>query len=528
MARERILVVDDEPRIVELCKRVLNTAGFETKGVLDGKEAIELAKEETFDLILVDINMPGISGLDVVEYIRKIDPEIAAVIITGHGNINTAIDSLKSGAQGFVMKPFSLNELVTSVEEAIQKNNLVKENTRLKALLPLFQISKVLVDSTERGELFELILKIAQRETGADRASLRLFNEQTGKWETKAAINPIGDGIVGEEEEIFDWIVKNVEPLLITIEQDSRFREIISKLGMSSAVYLPLAVRGKTIEVLNLSKSKDERPFSKSDLRLLSILGEQAAVAIENVRLFSQIQGDMEKLRKLDDLRSEFLNLAGHELLTPLTSILAYTEMIKDERVGELNSKQLEFMETIYQSSQRLMKIVKDLLDMSELEMGQMILDINAEAIDYSIKEAIKEVMPDAELKSLSLSSHISEGLPMVKVDAKRVRQIFHNLLNNAIKFTPPEGKITVRAELDGDKVLVSISDTGPGIAEEVREKIFKEFSLGENHLRRQQGGVGLGLTIAKRLVQLHGGEVWVDSEPGEGSTFYFTLPPLE
>jgi signal transduction histidine kinase len=292
-----------------------------------------------------------------------------------------------------------------------------------------------------------------------------------------------------------------------------------------SELALPLISRGQVIGAMTV-QSDQEAAFTEVDIATLQTMADQVANAIENARLYAQVQQDIEELRKLDELKSDFVAVVSHELRTPLTSVIAYSETLLQGRVGALTSQQQHFVEVIRQGAYEQLRIVDDLLDLSRLESGRMTFRLEETFLAPIVEEVLQTATPMAESKNQRLINQVPAGLPLIRADPDRVRQVLLNLVSNGVKFTPPEGRITVAAEVvASDAVQVAVHDTGIGIAPEHQHLIFEKFTQVEKPLTRQHRGIGLGLPIARVLVELHGGRIWVESTPGQGSTFYFTLP---
>jgi CheY-like chemotaxis protein len=261
MAREKILVVDDEADVLDLCKRILISNGYQVKGARNGYQAIERAKDEPFDLLLVDINMPSMNGTETYQAIKEFHPDIIGVIITGYASIETAIEAVKLGFDGFVTKPFTPDDLNAAVAKALDRVRLERENARLRALIPLFELSDAFMTTIDLDQLLGQVVHTARRETSADRVSLMLLDQATGELTIEAAVGlhldvvaqakqKVGKGIAG-------WVAKRGEPLLLDDKSplDPQIREAMNNDEVSSALSVPLKVKKhRVIGVLNLSK----------------------------------------------------------------------------------------------------------------------------------------------------------------------------------------------------------------------------------------------------------------------------------
>lgn len=524
MPRERILIADDEPYVLELCQRILTADGYEVESAGDGWMAIEKAEEKHFDLLLVDIKMPGLSGLETAQAIKEFDPEIVCVTMTGHGTMDIAIQALKLGIDEFVIKPFTPDELSMAISRGLEKERLRRENARLNALIPLFELSRVFMSIVDLDELLHNVVQVACQETRSDWVALLLWDEQRRVLLTRALVGFPSEGAsFGEIEEgweIATSVMRSGKQLVLQ-DRSGPFAVFMEKIGVHSLVVGPLVVKKKAIGVLVLAKVALGDSFASGDVELLSVLSGQAAIAIENASLFEEIQHAYRELQKLDHMKSEFINIAAHELRTPLGILLGYATLLQENAEGE----DQEHLDIIVRNAMRLRALTDDMLNLRSLEMGKSQIELEQIILRHVIDEAMEDLGPLAESRGQSIEIKLPEGFPSITADQQKLGLILVNLLSNAIKFTPGGGRITVEAKSGEQEVWVSVSDTGIGIPPEEHERIFDRFYQVEDSLRRRQGGIGLGLAIAKGLVELCGGRIWVESQVGRGSTFTFTIP---
>jgi signal transduction histidine kinase len=234
-----------------------------------------------------------------------------------------------------------------------------------------------------------------------------------------------------------------------------------------------------------------------------------------------------EKSRELEATsrhKSQFLANMSHELRTPLNAIIGFSQVLRNRMFGEVNEKQAEYLDDILSSANHLLSLINDILDLSKVEAGQVELEIAPFSLRDALERGVVMVRERATKDGVRVALAPSADIDVVAGDERRIRQVIFNLLSNAVKFTPPGGAVDVQAMQVNGEVRVAVRDTGPGIAEADRERIFEEFQQTEAGIEEHEG-TGLGLALSKRLVELHGGRIWVDSEPGRGSTFVFTLP---
>jgi signal transduction histidine kinase len=316
------------------------------------------------------------------------------------------------------------------------------------------------------------------------------------------------------------------KPIHITdVQSDPEYAmtSISQRAGFHTILGVPLLREGNPIGVLILCRTTI-RPFADKQIELASTFADQAVIAIENVRLFEEIQEKSRQVEEASKHQSQFLANMSHELRTPLNAILGYTELVLDGIYGEAPEKMRSVLERIQTNGKHLLGLINDVLDLSKIEAGQLVLSLN----DYSVKDMMGGVYvavePLAGNKKLNFKLEVPPDLPTAHGDERRLSQVLLNLVGNAIKFTDT-GEVAMKAAAANGSYTVAVTDTGPGIAEADQAKIFEEFQQSESTHTKAKGGTGLGLAIAKRIVEMHGGRLWVESKLGSGSTFFFTVP---
>jgi len=298
--------------------------------------------------------------------------------------------------------------------------------------------------------------------------------------------------------------------------------------SVRTVLAVPMVREGASIGIIAVLR-KEVQPFSDAEVRLVETFADQAVIAIQNARLFREIENKGRELEVANRHKSEFLANMSHELRTPLNAIIGFSEVLAERMFGEVNDKQMEYLQDIHSSGQHLLTLINDVLDLSKIEAGRMELDLSCIDLGLLMDDALTLVRERAQRGGVRISLEVGEGLTEWVADARKVKQVVVNLLSNAVKFTPAGGSVRLRARrLDaaGQSVAeVSVADTGVGIAPEDQALVFDEFrQAGSDALRRAEG-TGLGLSLAKRFVELHGGTIRVESRPGEGATFSFLLP---
>jgi signal transduction histidine kinase len=300
--------------------------------------------------------------------------------------------------------------------------------------------------------------------------------------------------------------------------------EYSQRFGHRSMLVTPLYREGQPFGTI-LLRRQDVRRFSEREIALVQTFGDQAAIALENVRLFREIEDKSRQLEVANKHKSEFLANMSHELRTPLNAIIGFSEVLLERLFGELNEKQDDYLKDIHSSGRHLLTLINDILDLSKVEAGRMELELSTFDLAGAISNAMTLVRERAQRHGIALGQEVDPELGELVADERKFKQILLNLLSNAVKFTPDGGRIDVSARADGDNVVVAVHDTGIGIAPEDHAAVFEEFrQVGRNYTSKQEG-TGLGLALTRKFVELHGGTIRVESQPGQGSTFTFTLP---
>jgi GAF domain-containing protein len=318
---------------------------------------------------------------------------------------------------------------------------------------------------------------------------------------------------------------KPVQVVDVLADPEYAMHELQKRAGYRTSLGVPLLREGVPIGLLNLNRTR-VRAFTEKQIELVTTFADQAAIAIKNVQLFDEIQDKSRQLEEASQHKSQFLANMSHELRTPLNAILGYTELMADGAYGEPSEKMLGILKRLEANGKHLLGLINDVLDLSKIEAGQLVLELS----DYSVQDIAQTVRstlePLAADKKLGFKVEVAPQLPSGRGDGRRLTQVLINLVGNAIKFTDA-GEVAIKADANNGSFYVSVRDTGPGISADDQARLFQEFQQADNAITRKKGGTGLGLAISKRIVEMHGGRIWVESQPGQGSTFAFTLPVI-
>jgi signal transduction histidine kinase len=300
--------------------------------------------------------------------------------------------------------------------------------------------------------------------------------------------------------------------------------EMQRRIGHHAILTVPLMREDRAIGAIALWRM-EARPFDDKQIALVQTFASQAAIAIENARLFREIQDKSQQLEIANKHKSEFLANMSHELRTPLNAIIGFSEVLLERLFGELNEKQDDYLKDIHSSGRHLLNLINDILDLSKVEAGRMELELVPFDLPTAIANAMTLIRERAQRHGIALGLDVDPQLGEVVADERKFKQILVNLLSNAVKFTPDGGRVDVRAAREPGGFVVAVRDTGIGIAPEDQQAVFEEFrQVGRDYTTKHEG-TGLGLTLARRFVELHGGTIRVDSEVGKGAVFTFTIP---
>jgi signal transduction histidine kinase/CheY-like chemotaxis protein len=486
--------------------------------------------------------------------VRPIERLKQGVSRIGQGDLAERIDVRTADEIGELASDFNAmaSALLASRQELEEHNRTLEQRVaaRTRELQALFTVTSTVTRSLDIASLTQAALMTTIEVLHVDAGRLYIFDEKSGMLRltahhgmpadvlsTLTSYAP-GQGIIGR-------IFQEGRPMVFAdILTDPNYAamargRISSQLGFRSAAGLPILVQGRPVGVIYVF-GRAVREFTPEDLALLSAIGGQIGIAIENARLYhsleeysrtleERVRERTQELEVASRHKSEFLATMSHELRTPLNAVIGFSDLLATQLDTGLSDRHKRYLKNIRTSGHHLLDLINGILDLSKVESGKMDLHCEEVPLRELIQQVIGGVQPQAEAKGLTISDQVEEGLDRVTLDAGKLKQILYNLLGNAVKFTPDGGQVCVAARIaqgsrERDCLEFSVSDTGIGIKPEDQERVFEPFRQIDSSMARKYTGTGLGLALTRKLVELHGGRIRVESTPGRGTTFTFTL----
>ncbi len=419
-----------------------------------------------------------------------------------------------------------------------EENELTDMRTRLSEITELFNVSTTLNLQLPLDVVLEIIVRRVVSTLNAQQASVMIYNPENGELETRAsygleseyarnARRRLGEGIAG-------WVAQHKQALLLgSGDESGAMRQYFkANRNITSALSLPIRVGDRCVGVLNVNRISHPEPFREHHRDLLRMFAEHVGSVVESAGMVERLaartkmlEASNYQLSELNRFKDTFLSTASHELRTPLTSVIGYAEVL-EENEGRLTLEQRrEFLRRMSGEASGLLNLIDDILDLSRLENGKLVLEREPHAVGPIASAALDTVGPMAAKHSVELRERLDDTLGEFSIDGVKIRQVLVNLLVNAIKFSPQGGVVELVTRGDEGGVVVEVRDQGPGIQPGEAEKIFELFGQGLRQGSSKVGGLGIGLHLVRRIIELHGGTVGVTSEPGKGSTFWIRLP---
>jgi PAS domain S-box-containing protein len=487
----KILVIDDEQIMREGCSRILSKDGWAVICSENGKQGLEeiQARLDNIDVILLDLMMPGMSGMEVLDHVRSIDPNLLVIVITGYATVESAVEAMKKGAYDFIPKPFTPDQLRIVVRRALEKRALQKEAEFL------------------RREREKSLRDIA-----------------TEKSKIKTIINCMGDGVLVCDRDGCIVLSNPAASRMLKIAETSLLGNFLSQCNLHPELSKTI---GDSLSTKDLSYSSVSQELSIGDSGEIFLRAHTAPVRSDLGETMGSVTvlQDISHLKELDKMKSEFIAMVTHELRAPIAAVEQQLTVILNKMAGEVTQKQEQLLSRAKERTRGLLNLIKDLLDLSKIEAGKMVQYKEPLNLQEVIQRVVDLMKAEAENKKIDLQFSPPSQISLIHADRNSMEGIFTNLISNGIKYTPEGGRVWITLGEEGDFVKASVSDTGIGIKKEDLPRIFDKFYRVKTTETRQIVGTGLGLSIVKSIVDAHLGTISVESEEGGGTTFTALFP---
>jgi signal transduction histidine kinase len=406
---------------------------------------------------------------------------------------------------------------------------------KVAQLEALREVGEAVGSSLDLDEVLDRIVSNAVRLTGTDGGSIMEYDESGDSFHVRAAFGSSSDLLeqlraitIHRDSTLVGRAAAAHRPLeipdLAQAELDPHL-EILFRDGWRSMLAVPL-LRGDKIMGVLVIRRRSTGTFAADVTELLQTFAAQSTLAIGNAQLFRELQTKTTELEVASHHKSEFLASMSHELRTPLNAVIGFSEVLLDRMYGEINERQEEYLHDIRNSGRHLLELINEILDLSKVEAGQMVLEPSTFSVASALEYCTATVRERATQHAITVTVEVADDVSTVYADERRFKQVALNLVHNAVKFTPDNGSVSVKAHHDGTELVVTVTDTGIGVPVEDQERIFESFQQGRRGAAKEEG-TGLGLTLSRRIVVLMGGRMWLESTPGTGSTFGFSIPGL-
>ncbi len=513
--QKQILVVDDDELIRDLLTSWLEFRGYQVQCAGNGQEALQLRQQTRFDLILLDIMMPEMDGYDVLKQLQAENNTTPVVVMSALNDVNSVVACIKLGAEDYLNKPIENELLWARVTTSLEKKHYRDlQQAWLEDLNLLEQIDQELNKTLDRTAVSELTLHWISQKTNA--VACLIGSIEGNLLQLRAA-----QGFDGQVNKSIA-----LSTLAIDKKQERITQEPLSENGRlhPRANYrVTIPINRNTI-INDLILIDMPKPVTDMTMRFLRRLSKHIAIALHNAQLYADVQA-------ANQAKSNFVAMVSHELKNPLTAIQSYTQMFRRQMQHLSVEKQTEYLQYILDGSERIHHLALDLDDITQIETGQFKLTLESLSFQTILEDALKLMEPQIADKQQTIQLKLPSNLPLVQADAERLCQIMVNLLSNASKYSLENGQIILSAQciMDGGSPMLSVAikDDGIGIKPENQTKVFQQFFRADDVYVNKVNGTGLGLNIARKLVELQGGEIGLTSKHGQGSTFFFTIPVI-
>jgi signal transduction histidine kinase/CheY-like chemotaxis protein len=524
----KILVLDDELGIAQLCKRVLDRAGYTVEMVTRPQDGVDLLQQKAYDLLLLDIRMPEMDGFQFMSLAKHHQPDLAVLVMTGFGTVETAIEALRQGADGLILKPFEkTTELVESVAEALRASRTKREVARLLALRPLFSITEALFSETHPDRLLDLILNAICGHLRCAHAGFyrRGYDDPQLILVSKRG-EPLPAAVDGHQTEILAQADAEGATLIVNREGPGNPVHQASladhRLG---SVLCGAVLRNVEHSILLAGRDEGEPPFSEADIEMFGILVRQAAGALENARLYGELRDYVRQVEESQQalIQAEKMAAVGrltasiaHEINNPLQALRNCLHLAGREELA-LDQRE-DYLQLAESELQRLMSTVQRMLDFYRPGTGER----EGADINQLVLRVLKLLRKQLEEQEVVVITKLDEDIPDTYVVTNQIQQVFFNIILNAMYAMPDGGKLYIESRRGDGYLEILFEDTGPGVAEDTRERIFEPFTS------TRENGTGLGLSVSYNILDAHGGSLELLTDRNRGACFQVRLPVME
>ncbi|HEY7680289.1 MAG TPA: ATP-binding protein, partial [Terriglobia bacterium] len=508
-----------DPDDVELGRRELERGGYQIRAdvVATPQDFTERLRSQRYDLILADYRLPGWTGLEALDLLREEGLDVPFILMSGTLGEEMAAECIKRGASDYVLKD-RMARLPVAVRRVLEEKAMREERARVQEELQVREANFRLLFANNPHPMWVHDPETLQFLEVNDAAVVHYGYTREEFLEMR-----VTDILFGQDAPFPPESLQGHHPHGQFVRQarhrlkggrriDAEVRSRIFRLGTRTAV-------------LSVVQDITERQQAEEEIRRLNEDLERRVEqrTAELAAVNRELEVRNREVVRANQMKSEFLASMSHELRTPLNAILGFSGLLRERNAGPLTERQARYLDHIQRGGQHLLQLINDILDLSKIEAGRMELHLEQFLLSAALPEVLSLIRPLAMAKKIPLESDVDAGL-FAYADLIRFKQILYNLLSNAVKFTPERGHIRIQAVATGESLQVLVRDSGIGIAPEELGNIFNEFHQVGMTTRGVREGTGLGLAITKRLVEQHGGKIWVESELGKGSCFYFTL----
>jgi K+-sensing histidine kinase KdpD len=534
--KETILVVDDDRDFLDIIRRILGYKGYTVETVSSADEAITCLKAHFHNVAILDISLPDANGTELLPKIMGMHPDIIAIMLTGHSSVQNAVQSLNSGAFAYLEKPVDPENLLSVINRGLERQRLMLENRRLLQELErhnrvantLLSVSQAVAQSLDLQKIIDAALEKVAESTGLEVSFVYLTKNDKLQIAGHRGLSPMIVNKLPKEADKQSGTIGSIysqgKPVVIEklTKDGGEDLDFLRQGGYFSFAGVPLMIVGESIGILGVATSFT-RYFSPTNNELLLGIGREIAIAVRNAQLYEEASSS-KALRELDTMRTEFLANVSHELRTPLAVIKGSANSLLQPDVIFDEETRREFLVSIDKDADTLTRLVDDLLMMSRLEADALEVNRKPRAV-LELFDLVKDRLEGLTVKH-RLRITIPDSIPQVVVDDIRIGEVLTNLVDNAVKFSEDNTTIKIEAHQNCKEIIISVADEGIGIPTELQEKVFERFFQGKNgHKANRRKGTGLGLAICRGIVEAHGGKIWVESKPGKGTKFSFSLP---